>query len=200
MEGNLAIMKRDPEGVTVDDKRRLQVTGEFRLGEVVNKIVPIFAPGSATSSGKGKERARTISSATNPMLGSNGMDVDQPARSGPIVLPKAFLATVEGAIYMLGTINASYTDALLRLQASLATKVEAPGYMPWTKFRAWKTEVRDSDEPFRFVDGEMVEQGLLRMSDHDLEDVMREAGLTEGPSRVTLEEVRAWGEELRRLY
>lgn len=184
----------------MDDKRRLQVTGEFRLGEVVNRIVPIFAPGVISLTGKGKARARTLSSAANPMLGSNGMDVDQPTRSGPIVLPKAFLATVEGAIYMLGTISTSYTDALLRLQASLATKVEAPGYMPWTKFRAWKTEVRDSDEPFRFVDGEMVEQGLLRMSDEDLEDVVREAGLTEGPSKVTLEEVRAWGEELRRLY
>jgi DNA damage-binding protein 1 len=195
-------MKRDPEGVTADDRKRLQVTGEFRLGEVVNKIAPIFAPGSgpAPSNGKGKERARTLSSAANPITGSNSMDVDQPARSGPIVLPKAFLATVEGAIYMLGTINSSYTDVLLRLQSSLANRVSAPGYMPWTKFRAWKTEVRDSEEPFRFVDGEMVEQGLLRLSDTDLEAVLREAGLTEGGSKVTLEEVKAWGEELRRLY
>ncbi len=198
MEGNLAVMKRDPEGVTMDDKRRLQVTGEFRLGEVVNKIVPISAPGSTTSIGRGKERARTFSAVVDP--GSNGLNLDQSARSGPIVLPKAFLATVEGAIYMLGTINSSYTDALLRLQASLANKVEAPGYMPWTKFRAWKTEVRDSDEPFRFVDGEMVEQGLLRSTDADLEDVLREAGLTEGPAKLTLQEARAWGEELRRLY
>ena len=202
MEGNLAIMKRDPEGVTTDDKRRLQVTGEFRLGEVVNKITPIFPPGfnSVGSHGKGKERARTLSSAANPMAGTNGMEVDEPVRSGPIVLPKAFLATVEGAIYMLGTINASYIDALLRMQTALASKVDAPGYMPWTKFRAWKTEVRESDEPFRFVDGEMVEQGLLRLNDADLESVLREAGLTEGASKVTLEEARAWGEELRRLY
>jgi DNA damage-binding protein 1 len=200
MEGNLAIMKRNLEGVTADDKKRLQVTGEFRLGEVVNRIVPIFAPGSSSASlsGKGKERSRTLSSAANPMLAS--MDVDGPVRTGPIVLPRAFLATVEGAIYMLGTINASYTDALLRLQASMASKVLAPGYMPWTKFRAWKTEVSERDEPFRFVDGEMVEQGLLRLSDADLEGVLREAGLTEGTSKVTMEEVRAWGEELRRLY
>ena len=201
MEGNVAIMKRDPDGVTSDDKKRLQVTGEYRLGEVVNKIVPIFAPGfTSAANTKGKERTRTLSSSVNPMLNSNAMDLDQPMRSGPIVLPKAFLATIEGAVYMLGTINTSYTDALLRLQASLANKVEAPGYMPWTKFRAWKTEVRESDEPFRFVDGEMVEQGLLRLSDADLEAVLREAGLTEGASKVSLEEIRSWGEELRRLY
>lgn len=202
MEDNLAILKRDPEGVTSDDKKRLQVTGEFRLGEVVNKIVPIFPSGTSTTSSesKGKERSRTLSSAADPNPGSSSMDVDRPARRGTIVHPKAFIATVEGAIYMLGAINKSYTDALLRLQSSLAIKVQAPGFMPWTKFRGWKTEVRDSEEPFRFVDGEMVEQGLLRLSDDDLEGVLREAGLTEGDSKVTLEEAKAWGEELRRLY
>lgn len=190
MEGNLAIMNRNPEGVTADDKKRLQVTGEFRLGEVVNKIVPIFGP---TDKGKGKERSRTLSSARD------NMDVDQ-VRSGPLISPKAFMATVEGAIYMLGGINSSYVDALLRLQGALVGKVQAPGYMPWARFRAWKTEVREADEPFRFVDGEVVEQALLRLSDEELEAVLREANLQEGPGRVDVEEARAWGEELRRLY
>ena len=175
MEGNLATMKRDLDGVTADDRKRLQLTGEFRLGEVVNKIVPIAS--------KGKGRASSVPTSV---------------RSGPIVSPKAFLATIEGAIYMLGSINQAYTDALLRLQSSLASKVQAPGYMPWAKYRAWKTEVRDADEPFRFVDGEMVEQGLLHLSDVDLEAVLREGGLLE--INITLEEVRTWGEELRRLY
>ena len=175
MEGNLATLKRDPEGVTADDRKRLQLTGEFRLGEVVNKIVPIAS--------KGKNRASSMPTSV---------------RSGPIVAPKAFLATIEGAIYMLGSINQAYTDVLLRLQSSLASKVQALGYMPWAKYRAWKTEVRDADEPFRFIDGEMVEQGLLHLSDADLEAVLREGGLLE--MNVTLEEVRTWGEELRRLY
>jgi DNA damage-binding protein 1 len=202
MEGNLAILKRDPEGVTMDDKQRLQVTGEFRLGEVVNKIIGIPDSGSATasSSGKGKERARTRSSVSEAHNGSR-MEVEKLTRSGPIVQAKAFLATIEGAIYMLGTINPSYTDALLRLQTSLASQVQAPGFMPWAKFRAWKTEVRDTaDEPFRFVDGEMVEQGLLKLSDRHLETALRQAGLMEGASPVTVQEVRSWGEELRRLY
>lgn len=165
-EGNLAMMKRDPDGVTAEDRKRLQITGEFRLGEVVNRIVPIFSPG------KGKSRG--------------------------IISPKAFMATIEGAIYMLGSINQEYTDAMLRLQSSLASKVQAPGYMPWQKYRAWKTEVREADEPFRFVDGEMVEQGLLHLSDDELEIVLRESGLQEMGTK--LEEMRAWGEELRRLY
>ena len=37
-EGNLAILYRDPNGVTEDDKRRLNVSAEMQLGEMVNRI------------------------------------------------------------------------------------------------------------------------------------------------------------------
>ncbi|RMZ76327.1 hypothetical protein DV738_g4959, partial [Chaetothyriales sp. CBS 135597] len=166
MDGNLCVLRRNLDGVTDDDRKRLQTTGEFRLGEVVNKTVPIHVP------------------------------------AGPIITPKAFLATVEGAIYLYGSLNPAYQDVILRLQTGLAAKVQAPGYMPWAKYRAWKTETREENEPFRFVDGEMVEQGLLNLSDAQLTDVLRQTGLADpapGPA-VTLHEARAWGEELRRLY
>lgn len=200
MEGNLVMLRRNAGGVTVDDRRRLEVIGEFRLGEVVNKIVPIFSPGApALSIGKGKDLARPLSAGPNQSL-SNQADVGVSKRTGPLITPKAFIATVEGAIYMLGTINPAYVNALLLLQSALASKVQAPGYMPWAKFRAWKTEVVERDEPFRFVDGEMVEQGLLALGDPELEAVLREGSLMEDGLKVTVEEVRAWGEELRRLY
>jgi DNA damage-binding protein 1 len=191
MEGNLAMLNRNPEGVTGDDRKRLAVTGEFRIGEVVNKIIPIFPPGSVAGKGKGKERSRTLSTADRNQ---------QNSRSGPLIYPKAFLATIEGAIYMLGSINPSYIDALIRLQNTLANKVESPGYMPWNRYRAWKTEVRESDDPFRFVDGEVVEQALLRLGDEELAQALKEAGLSEGENPVGVEEARSWGEELRRLY
>ena len=37
-EGNLAVLVRNPDGVTDDDKKRLQCTSEILLGEMVNKI------------------------------------------------------------------------------------------------------------------------------------------------------------------
>lgn len=203
MEGNLAMLRRNAGGVTFDDKKRLEVIGELRLGEVVNKIVSIVPPtsGPPASSGKGKERARTLSTQANPLSDQTASGAkDIPMRSGSIIQPKAFIATVEGAIYMLGSINAPYVNALLLLQSALANKVRAPGYMPWSKYRAWKTEVRESEEPFRFVDGEMVEQGLLSLSDSELEIVLRDGGLMEDALKVTVEEARMWGEELRRLY
>ncbi|RMZ82414.1 hypothetical protein DV737_g2117, partial [Chaetothyriales sp. CBS 132003] len=154
MDGNLCVLKRNLDGVTEDDRKRLQTTGD-----------------------RGGRSGR---------------------RTGPIITPKAFLATVEGAIYMFGSINPSYQDVLLRLQAGLASHVHAPGHMPWAKYRAWKTETREEDEPFRFVDGEMVEQGLLNLSDAQLADVLHQTGLADGG--LSLHEARAWGEELRRLY
>lgn len=37
-EGNLMVLNRDPNGVTADDRRRLNVTSEMLLGEMVNRI------------------------------------------------------------------------------------------------------------------------------------------------------------------
>lgn len=205
MEGNLLMLRRNIEAITADEQRRLEIIGEMRLGEVVNKIVPIAqSPALKDSSlaGKAKERSRTLSSAIAPAVQS--LSNTPGARSGPLIQPQAFIATVEGAIYMLGAINPAYIDALLRLQTALATRVQAPGYMPWARYRAWKTEVRESDEPFRFVDGEMVESGLLKLSNEELESVMREHGLmdkaSDGGLELSVEEVKAWGEQLRRLY
>lgn len=48
-EGNLAVLNRNVTGVTEDDQRRMQVTSELRLGEMVNKIHPVnlqTSPGS----------------------------------------------------------------------------------------------------------------------------------------------------------
>jgi DNA damage-binding protein 1 len=173
----------------------MEVVGEFRLGEVVNKIVPTTsAPGASQAA---KEQWQLTDSEGDKVT------EDKLERTGPVVTPRAFIGTVEGAIYMLASINPAFVNVLLLLQSSLATRIQAPGYMPWSKYRAWKTEVSEKDEPFRFVDGEMLEQALLALTDRELEDILREAGLMEEkPSvpAVSVAEVRAWGEELRRLY
>ncbi|ETN41643.1 uncharacterized protein HMPREF1541_03579 [Cyphellophora europaea CBS 101466] len=170
MEGNLITLRRDPTGPTPDDRRRLQVTGEFRLGE----------------------------------LERSSLATDKPKREGPLITPRAFMGTVEGAIYLHGTINPAYLDVMLRLQRPLVERVRAPGHMPWAAYRGFKTQVREAEEPFRFVDGEVLESGLLELDDGVLEEVLKEAGLwsaeDEGGFGVTVEEVRGWGEELRRLY
>lgn len=195
MEGNIATLRQNPDAYG-DEARRLEVTGEMRLGEVVNKIIPIASGQPATQlpdqASKGKNRTGSTTAAP-ARSGSFSQE-----NAGPLIRPQAFIGTVEGSIYMLGAVNPTYVDALLRIQACLSTRVLAPGYMPWAKYRAWKTDVRESDEPFRFVDGEMVEQGLLSLPNEMLEDVLRESGLEE--SGLTVAGLRKWGEDLRRLY
>jgi len=95
---------------------------------------------------------------------------------------------------MMGTISSAYQDVLMRLQNAVAGRVKTPGYMPWAKYRAFRTEVREESDPFRFVDGELVEM-LLNFDDEVMEDICKEIGSSWG-----VEEVRAMVEGLRRLH
>ena len=43
-EGNLMVLRRNVNGITLDDRRRLEVTSEMLLGEMVNRIRRINVP------------------------------------------------------------------------------------------------------------------------------------------------------------
>ena len=183
MEGNLIVVRRNVNGVTDDDRKRLEVTSELRLGEVVNSIVPVGRPNEH----KLTTRTGGSSATTNP-------DAAVSVPQAPVVTPKAFLTTVEGGVYMFGTIDAEHQDLLMRLQQAVAARTQALGYMPWAKYRAFKNEVREADEPFRFVDGELVE-GFLAFSPADMDDVVGELG-----AGLDVVRVKALVEALRRLH
>lgn len=185
MEGNLIVVRRNIHGVTPDDRKRLEVTSEFRLGEIVNSIIPVRAPTSAVS----QSRARGQSTTSQPAPTAN-------TPAGPVVRPAAFLATVEGGVYMLGTIGSGYQDLLMRLQQTLAARIKGLGYMPWAKYRAFKNEKREADEPFRFVDGELVE-GFLNLSPEEMAEVVGELG---SGVDVDVDRVKGMLEGLKRLH
>jgi DNA damage-binding protein 1 len=132
-------------------------------------------------------RVRGSSTTTNPNAAAN-------IPAGPVVMPKAFLATVEGGVYMLGTIGAEHQDLLMRLQQAVAARTKGLGYMPWAKYRAFKTEVREADEPFRFVDGELVEE-FLNLSQEDMAGVVGELGMS-----ADVEKIKGMVEGLKRLH
>ncbi|KAF2855653.1 DNA damage-binding protein 1 [Plenodomus tracheiphilus IPT5] len=157
-EGNLMVLYRDPQGVTDDDKRRLHVSSELLLGEMVNRI----------------------------------RRIDVQTAADAVVVPRAFVGTVEGSIYLFGLIAPSHQNLLMTLQSNLGNLVQAPGDMEFAKFRAFRNQVRQEDEPMRFVDGELVERFL------DVgEEVQRKA--VEGLG-VDVEEVKGLVEGLRRLH
>jgi DNA damage-binding protein 1 len=159
-EGNLIVLRRNVNGVTRDDRRRLEVTSEMLLGDMVNRIRPV--------------------------------NIQQ--MSSVAVTPKAFLGTAEGSIYLFALINAEHQDFLMRLQAAIAAYVDSPGNMPFNKFRAFRNSVREAEEPFRFVDGELIERFLV------CEPAIQEeiVGLVGGGAEV--EGVKGMIEALRRLH
>lgn len=110
-----------------------------------------------------------------------------------LVIPAAFLATVEGSIYLFGLIAPGKQDFLMRLQALLAERVKSPGLVGFETFRGFRNQVRDMGEegPVRFVDGELIE-AFLDAGTEVQEEVCAKLG-------KGTEEVRGLVEGLRRM-
>lgn len=70
--------------------------------------------------------------------------------------------------------------------------MQSPGEIEFNRYRAFKNQVREMDEPIRFVDGELVEKFL------DASAEMQEAAVK--GLGVDVEEVRELVEGLRRLH
>ena len=140
-QSNLLVLHQNKQGVTKSDQRRLEITSELHLGELVNKIQPI--PASITSSSA--------------------------------VSPKAFLATRDGGVYLVGVIQPMYRDLLMRLQAVLAEMIKGLGNVEFHRWRAFRTLVREAEEPYRFVDGEFLE-GFLGLGEGEKEEVIKGMG------------------------
>ncbi|KAI1656779.1 mono-functional DNA-alkylating methyl methanesulfonate N-term-domain-containing protein [Daldinia decipiens] len=157
-QGNLLVLRRNLTGVTIEDKRRMEITSEINLGEMVNKIRRVVVDASENA----------------------------------VVIPRAFLGTVEGGVYLFGTIASEYQDLLIRFQNRLAEVVETTGNILFSRYRSFRNEERESEGPFRFIDGEFLERFL------DIDEKMQEevcAGL--GPD---VEAMRNLVEELKRIH
>lgn len=166
-EGNLVVLDHDVQGFSEEDRRRLKVTSEMLLGEMVNRIRPIPS---------------TLSPTPNATI-----------------LPRAFLATVEGGVYLFALIAPSKQNLLITLQSRLVELVKSPGDVTFGRYRGFKTQVRDMGEegPVRFVDGEVVEK-FLDLTPEMQGEVCRDLpGLSQGAHGV--EEVRGLVEGLRRV-
>ena len=64
--------------------------------------------------------------------------------------------------------------------------------MPFNKFRAFKNMVREAEEPYRFVDGELIEK-FLQCPTHLQEEIVKGLG-------VGIEDITIMVEALRRLH
>jgi DNA damage-binding protein 1 len=99
---------------------------------------------------------------------------------------------VEGSIYLFGLITPNYLDLLMTLQSNLGKLVPALGDIEFAKYRAFKNQVREEEEPMRFVDGELIEK-FLDLSEEAQNEACKGLG-------VDVESVRGLVEGLRRLH
>ncbi|EME40732.1 hypothetical protein DOTSEDRAFT_177898 [Dothistroma septosporum NZE10] len=159
-EGNLIVLQHDTNGFSEEDRRRLRVTSELLLGEMVNRI----------------------------------RRIDVTPTHGALVIPRAFLATVEGSIYLFALIVPGKQDLLMRMQNNMASLVKSPGHVEFATFRGFKNQVRDegANGPSRFVDGELIER-FLDCGQDIQEEIIRDLG-------IELEEARGMVESLRRIH
>ncbi|KAK8106027.1 CPSF A subunit region [Apiospora kogelbergensis] len=114
------------------------------------------------------------------------------ASENAIVVPRAFLGTVEGGIYLFGTMTDSTLDLLRRLQNNLIASIETVGDLEFNGFRSFRNEQREETEPYRYIDGELIERFLD--ADEEIQEKLVE-GL--GPD---VESMRNLVEELKRLH
>ncbi len=79
----------------------------------------------------------------------------------------------------------------MQLQSRMADRVDNPGKLSFNKYRAPRSALRVENEPFRFVDGDLIERFV------DFTETVQE-DLVEGLG-VDVEEVRTMVDGLRRL-
>jgi DNA damage-binding protein 1 len=182
-EGNLIVLSRNQGGVTEQDKHRLVPTSEIRLGEMVNRIRPINIQQLASLTVTPRAFLATVRTlpTLHPFLTTH---------TNQYLFP---YLQVEGSIYLFALINPDHNDFLITLQSVIASKVDSLGNLPFDKFRAFRTLTRSADAPYRFVDGELIEQFL------HCEAALQEEIIAEVGSR-DVAEVKTMIEALRRLH
>lgn len=81
----------------------------------------------------------------------------------------------------------------MTLQSVIASRIESLGSLSFQKFRGFRTIARSSDAPFRFVDGELIEEFLK--CDPDLQDeIVQQVGSS------SVGEVKGMIEALQKLH
>jgi len=113
--------------------------------------------------------------------------------------PTAYIATVEGSIYLLAKISDAKTQLLLQLQTNLAKVVVSVGELEFNRWRAFSTPTRVCEEPYRFVDGDFVEK-FLTLPEDAAEKVCKGVDNDIYALGASVEEVRSLVESLKTFH
>ncbi|KAF3929640.1 hypothetical protein ABW20_dc0107312 [Dactylellina cionopaga] len=126
--------------------------------------------------------------------------VNDPVSQTYVVQPKAYLGTVEGGLFMLGLIHPDYFDTLMKCQSNMSKVVKGVGDLEFNRYRAFNTKGKQPEEPFRFVDGELIEK-FLDLDEEAMNMVINGLG-DDDNSRIdcSVDEMKNIVEALKRLH
>jgi DNA damage-binding protein 1 len=82
----------------------------------------------------------------------------------------------------------------MKLQERLVEHLKSPGDVAWGSWRGFRNEERETEEPFRVVDGELVERFL------DLDEGLQGTIVQGLPGAVGVADMRGLVEGLRMLH
>jgi DNA damage-binding protein 1 len=88
-------------------------------------------------------------------------------------------------------------NLLMNLQSNMIANMVSPGGIDFNKYRAYQSQVREEDEPKRFVDGELIER-YLDCTPEEQETYVK--GLMDDGRQITAKEVKEIVENLKRLH
>lgn len=125
-EGNL-ILFQESDSPLEENKMRLERIGEYRYGEMINKLTPGFLVSPDDTS---------------------------------IVRPHTLFGTVDGSIGAIGSISPDYVNLLIQLQTNMSDIRPSVGGLKHAEFRAYKGNNTRNTMPYRFVDGDLIEEFL----------------------------------------
>ncbi|KAK9234885.1 CPSF A subunit region-domain-containing protein [Lipomyces kononenkoae] len=192
-EGNIVVFQReemtDMKNSSFmsknDEDPVLEIISSMRVGEVVNRIRrSMFACGWSND----------LDILTTAPVTKQSTDISV---ADPVVIPQAYYATRDGAIYLYGQISSEHINNLINLQSNMSKIVKSAGELKTSAYRAFSNQRRKLLEPVRFVDGDFIEQ-FLELSQLEKEQTVQ--GANGGVNlNLTVGQVTGIVEDLKRL-
>lgn len=179
--GNVIVLARNPDAPTEQLRSRLEITSELNIGEQINRIRKLHVAPLDNAVVSPRAFLGSVSPFFFCLTGSRF----QFSANIPFL-------QVEGTLYLYGDVMPAYQDMLMTLQTRMVEHTQDIGRINFNSWRSFRNQSREATEPFRFIDGELVERFL------DLDEQMQ-ASVAEGLG-PSVEDMRSIIEELRRMH
>ena len=142
---------KNSDAIDEESRGRLELKGEFHLGDMVNCI----RKGSLVM-----QNTQSSFSLSSPST-SGALSAAEDVVSG--IQGELVFGTVSGRLGVIARINGAQYRFLLRLQNAIAQVVPRVGqlsYREWRSFHNERRSISSSSKPLNFIDGDMIERFL----------------------------------------